>query len=114
MLVELFWQNLGGTMAYRLNITRSSTGSPSVDFTLVTDARFRVVDTAGTETTQTAVILSDPAATATTISIRHVLAPGDFTVAGNYLINGEVSIDGGASWYATDPAQLTVRNTLPS
>lgn len=114
MLIELFWCNLTN-MGYTLHVVRAANGQPAVDYTTVTDARFRLVDTAGVETFQTATILLDPAATTTTISIRHVLTTGDFTAAGTFAAWGEFSVDGGSTWgYASAGTTLTVQNTIPT
>lgn len=111
LTVEVFWCDLGGTMGYTANLSRSVGGTPAVDFTQADAAQFRLKDAAGVERFQSATILSDPAPTATTISIRHALVPGDFTGAGDFALWAEVSLDTGVTWYVSGVAILHVLDT---
>ncbi len=110
MQAELFWQDLGGTMGITCTLTRTADQLPIVDLSLVNAARFRIRRTNhGSEPTHfTATVLGTPVATSA--SIRHAFVPGDLAV-GIYYVWGEVSIDGGTSWYPSDQATLKVVDT---
>lgn len=99
-----FWQDLG-TMGVTAHLTSTSAG-PTLSG--ANDARFMVVSAPGVTTYWAADILGDPAATATTISVRHLLVPGDLEV-GTFTLFGQVSLDAGATWYTQlVPIALTV------
>lgn len=93
--VYKFWQDLG-TMGITAHLTSAADGPTLTSANL---ARMRVRSTAGSVVHWDADILDDPAATATTCSVRHVLEPGDLVV-GTYSIFAEVSLDAGATWFA--------------
>lgn len=99
-----------GTVGLTANLTRAAGALPAVDFTTMTQARFKVVDAAGTSVYWSASIASDPAATATTISIRYVLQPGDLALT-TYRAWGQVSADG-VAWY-TQRVPETITVTAP-
>lgn len=96
---ELFWQETG-TTGYTGHATRVAGTQPDVDFTDVNAARFRVRKPDRTVVYWAADILTDPAATATTISIQHVFEADDFALGPNRTWI-ELSTDGGTTWYTT-------------
>ena len=97
--LELFWQTTG-TTGLTGNLTRVDGTQPDVDFTDVNAARFRVRKPDRTVVYWTADILTDPAATTTTISIQHIFEADDFALGPNRTWI-ELSTDGGTTWYAT-------------
>lgn len=111
---ELFWLSLGGTMGITalVSVPPAIVGypaPPAIDFTNATDARFRVRDSSGAVTHLDASIVGTT--TATKITIQCIPETGDLVI-GAYLVWGEVSLDGGTSWYPTSaPQTLNVVDT---
>lgn len=105
--LELFWQTTGTTGLVG-NLVRIAGTAPDIDFTAVDAARFRVRMPDRSIAYWPADVLTDPAATSTTVSVRHVFEVGDLVV-GSLRAWIEVSVDGGSNYYtARDFTFLTV------
>jgi len=103
--VPLFWCGLGGTMGVTLRLSRLR-GLPDFDMTTIDTARLRLETSAGDVSYLSASVLAG--ATATSAEIRHALGVGSFTAAGTWRLWGEVSTDGGDTWYPTLETSLEV------
>ena len=104
--LEVFWETTGTTGLVG-NLSRLAGTTPDVDFTAVDTARFRVRYPDRSVAYWAADVLTDPAATATTVSVRHVLEAGDLVV-GTLRAWIEVSTDGGAHWYTSRTSEQLV------
>lgn len=111
--ISLSWCALGGTMTYGLTVVRAATSHPVIDLRDVNLARFRLRASDGTDTYPTATILSDPAPTATRISIEHALTVGDFAAAGVWYLYAQVSTDSGTTWGEGQATILRVTDETP-
>ena len=103
--LPLFWCGLGGTVGISLGLSLTR-GLPPISLATITTARLRVQSAAGAVTYLDAVVLAG--ATATNATIRHALGLASFPGVGVFRLWGEISLDGGTSWYPTGEFSIEV------